>query len=140
MGYRVGVDIGGCGAIRFVNLEHLRKRLLQPRAAGIGSQSALVQKQVLPGDRPGIGMIAKRARGNLYTCQLRDMQNTGLILDVREVVGTRDLLLMLAVHHRQLRKLQIPILLEGKIDRLRQRKRQRSIVLARGASPGNNQS
>ena len=80
----------------------------------------MIEKQVLAGDGPGVGMIAKSSRRDVYSSEFGDVKDAGLVADVRELVGASDLLLLLAVDNRQLRKFEIAILLEGEVNRLRE--------------------
>ena len=59
--------------------------------------------------------------GNFDSGKLRQMQDGRLILDMREIRGARDLLLVAAVDHRKLREFETPILLKGEINGLWQR-------------------
>jgi hypothetical protein len=46
-------------------------------------------------------MIPKSARGKLHSGKVCQMQDAGLILDVREISGPRDLPLVFAVSNSQ---------------------------------------
>ena len=47
-------------------------------------------------------MVAKRSRWYLDPCEFSDVNEPGFVADVRVVSGTSNLLLVLAVYHRQL--------------------------------------
>ena len=65
--------------------------------------------------------VAEGSRWKLHSRKLRQMQDGGLILDMRKIRGARDLLLVAAVDDRKLREFETPILLKGKINGLWQR-------------------
>ena len=65
-------------------------------------------------------MIAKSAGWNLHSGKFGNVQHTGFVLDVREIVGTGNLFLVLTVCNAQPCQPEASILLEGKIDSLGQ--------------------